>query len=318
MIMTECFTHQPVLLNECLKGLAIKDSGTYVDGTLGRGGHSQQILKKLGENGRLLGIDADAILLSDEQQASMSSLFSDSRFSFCHDNFSNLTRIMDAKGLIGKVDGILLDLGVSSPQLDDASRGFSFMRNGPLDMRMDTTQGMDAATWINQVSESELVRVLRVFGEEPAAKRIAKAVMREREFEAITTTRQLSDLVSSVVARGPSGKHAATRSFQAIRIAVNDELRVLEKVLPQCVEVLARGGRLCVISFHSLEDRLVKQFIARESAGVVDWLPGMREPEHSQPKTLNKIGKAVRASDDERQVNARARSACLRIAEKQR
>jgi 16S rRNA (cytosine1402-N4)-methyltransferase len=218
---------------------------------------------------------------------------------------------------MGKIDGILLDLGVSSPQLDDASRGFSFQRNGPLDMRMDTTRGVDAATWLREVTENELVRVLRVFGEEPAAKRIAKAILTHREQEPITTTRQLSDLVSSVVRQGPSGKHPATRSFQAIRIAVNDELRVLEQVLPQCVAALAPQGRLCVISFHSLEDRLVKQFIAQESAGVVDWLPGMRPPEHNKPATLRKIGQLIRASEDERVANPRARSACLRIAEKQ-
>jgi 16S rRNA (cytosine1402-N4)-methyltransferase len=317
MIMSDCFTHQPVLLNECIAGLAIKKDGVYVDGTLGRGGHSTAILDQLGDAGRLIGIDADAILLAEQQQSDMGHLFSDARFSFCHDNFANLTQLLSVQGLVGKVNGILLDLGVSSPQLDDASRGFSFQRNGPLDMRMDTTQGVDAATWLNQVSEAELIRVLRIYGEEPAAKRIARAVIRQRELESITTTRQLSDLVSSVIARGPSGKHAATRTFQAIRIAINDELRVLEKVLPQCVEALAPGGRLCIISFHSLEDRLVKQFIARESAGVVDWLPGMREPEYNQPQTLRKIGKVIRASEEETRVNARARSACLRVAEKQ-
>jgi 16S rRNA (cytosine1402-N4)-methyltransferase len=315
--MSDCYTHQPVLLKECIQGLAIKSDGTYVDCTLGRGGHSSAILEQLGESGHLSAIDADPILLNEQQQVVLNHLFADNRFSFSHDNFVNLSQVLSVQGLMGKVDGILLDLGVSSPQLDDASRGFSFQRNGPLDMRMDTSRGVDAATWLSQVSEKELVRVLRVFGEEPAAKRIAKAVLRQREEEPITTTRQLSELVSSVVRRGPTGKHPATRSFQAIRIAVNDELRVLERVLPQCVEALAPGGRLCVISFHSLEDRLVKQFIAQESAGVVDWLPGMRAPENSKPATLCKIGKLIRASEDERAVNPRARSACLRIAEKQ-
>ena len=317
MIRSDCFRHQPVLLKECLAGLSIKSGGTYMDCTLGRGGHSSAILEKLGNEGHLLAIDADPILLSEQQQTEMRHLFSDPRFSFTHDNFVNLTQVLSMQGLMGKVDGILLDLGVSSPQLDDASRGFSFQRNGPLDMRMDTTSGVDAATWISQVSEAELVQVLRVFGEEPGAKRIAKAVIRKRELEPITTTRQLSDVVSSVVGRSPSGKHPATRSFQAIRMAVNDELRVLEQVLPQCVAALAPGGRLCVISFHSLEDRLVKQFITQESAGVVGWLPGMREPENNKPSTLRKIGKMIRASEDERETNPRARSACLRIVEKQ-
>lgn len=317
MIMDKCFTHQPVLLNECVDGLAIKPNGVYVDGTLGRGGHSSAILKKLGENGQLLAIDADPILLTPEKQQEMKQLFGDSRFSFYHNNFSNLSSILTECGLMGKVDGILLDLGVSSPQLDDASRGFSFQHNGPLDMRMNTTEGVSAAQWLAEVSESELVRVLRIYGEEPGAKRIARAVLKQRELEPIETTRQLSELISSVVKRRPSGKHPATRSFQAIRIAINDELRVLEKVLPQCVAVLAPKGRLCVISFHSLEDRLVKRFIAQESVGVVDWLPGMREPESSGPKTLEKIGKMIRASEDEQKINPRARSACLRIAEKQ-
>lgn len=317
MSRSDYYTHQPVLLQECIQGLAIKANGSYVDCTLGRGGHSSAILEKLGEFGRLLAIDADPILLSEQQQTALKHLFTDVRFSFSHDNFANLSQLLSVHGLMGKIDGILLDLGVSSPQLDDASRGFSFQRNGPLDMRMDTTRGVDAATWLSQVSETELVRVLRVFGEEPAAKRIAKAVLYQRELEPITTTRQLSELVSSVVRRCPTGKHPATRSFQAIRIAVNDELRVLEKVLPQCVQALAPGGRLCVISFHSLEDRLVKQFIAQESAGIVDWLPGMRPPENSKPATLRKVGKLIRASENERAANPRARSACLRIAEKQ-
>jgi 16S rRNA (cytosine1402-N4)-methyltransferase len=317
MINTDCYTHQPVLLNECLMGLSIKPDGTYIDCTLGRGGHSKAILERLGESGRLVAIDADPILLSEEQQSAMRDLFADPRFSFSHDNFANLTQVLSARGLMGKVDGILLDLGVSSPQLDDASRGFSFQRNGPLDMRMNTTCGVDATTWINQVSETELVRVLRIFGEEPAAKRIAKAVIRKRDLEPITTTRELSDLVSSVVARGSSGKHPATRTFQAIRIAVNNELAVLEQILPQCIAALAQGGRLCIISFHSLEDRLVKQFMAKESAGLVSWLPGMREPENNKASTVRKIGKMIRASEDERQRNPRARSACLRVVEKQ-
>ena len=314
--MNTCFSHEPVLLPECLDGLAIKADGTYVDATLGRGGHSRAIFKNLGDDGRLLSIDADPALLLEEQQASMQDLFGDSRFSFCHDNFVNLTQVLSAQGLMGQVDGILLDLGVSSPQLDDSSRGFSFQRNGPLDMRMDNSTGVDAATWLATVSEKELVRVLRLYGEEPAAKRIAKAVLRQREEEPITTTRELADLVSGVIARGPSGKHAATRTFQAIRIAINDELRVLEEVLPQCVDALAPGGRMCIMSFHSLEDRLVKQFITRESAGIVDWLPGMREPEHSQPARLRKIGKATRPQREEQKTNPRARSASLRVAEK--
>lgn len=315
-MMNACFTHQAVMLQESIAGLAIKAAGTYVDGTLGRGGHSTAILENLGEAGRLLAIDQDPSLLMEQQQSDMRHLFADSRFLFCHDNFKNLTSLLSVHGLLGKVDGILLDLGVSSPQLDDASRGFSFQHNGPLDMRMNHQAGESAASWLAEVSEAALIQVLRDFGEEPAAKRIARAIVREREKTPIQTTQALAEVVSSVVGRGPSGKHPATRTFQAIRIAVNDELRVIEAVLPACVEALAPGGRLCVISFHSLEDRLVKQFITRSSAGEVDWLPGMRAPEHSEPATLKKIGKALRAGEQEIKQNPRARSACLRIAEK--
>lgn len=306
------YPHQPVLLEEVIQGLAIKPDGRYVDGTFGRGGHSRAILESLGDTGRLLALDRDP----EAEKWAKKHFASDERFQFMGRPFSMLERTVKEVGWQQTVDGILLDLGVSSPQLDDASRGFSFRQDGPLDMRMDTTQGQSAADWLANVDEQALVQVLQNYGEERYARRIARAVMRARAETPITTTGQLASLIASAVPTREQKKDPATRSFQAIRIAVNRELEELETVLPQCVRTLATGGRLAVISFHSLEDRMVKRFIAgleKPSDLPLD-LP-VTEDQLPQP-VMRKLGKAVKAGAGECARNPRARSAVLRIAER--
>src|SRR3990167_6655368 len=255
--------HKPVLLHEVVDGLAIKPNGIYVDGTFGRGGHSRVILQRLGPEGRLIALDKDPAAIT----AGKIGLFCDPRFCIIHDSFANLQNVMQSRDLMGKINGILLDLGVSSPQLEDSERGFSFIKDGPLDMRMNVTQEMDAATWINRATENEIFHVLREYGEERYAKRIAKAIVLARDPQPITRTKQLADIIAKASPTREIKKHPATRSFQAIRIFINHELEELQHVLQQCLTVLAVGGRLCVISFHSLEDRIVKRFIQRESTG---------------------------------------------------
>jgi 16S rRNA (cytosine1402-N4)-methyltransferase len=304
--------HSAVLLQEAVEALAIKPDGVYVDATFGRGGHSALILERLGPAGRLLAFDRDP----EAVDSASAVIGSDRRFVIEHACFDELQKLCVKHGLKGGVDGLLLDLGVSSPQLDDALRGFSFQHDGPLDMRMNPADDLTAAAWLAGASQEEIRRVLREYGEERFAGRIATAIVRQRQHEALTTTRQLVDLVERAVPRKDPGKHPATRTFQAIRIEVNQELRQLAEVLEQALSVLAPEGRLAVISFHSLEDRIVKRFLRRHS--TADTLPkGVPlMASQLQPPLLRLVGGVIGASDEELKRNPRARSARLRVAEK--
>lgn len=304
--------HNPVLLDEVLEALQIRADGIYLDGTFGRGGHSAQILAQLGENGRLLATDKDPQAVAAAEQR----FGADERFSIVRGSFTMLGAEAELRGWHGKVDGILLDLGVSSPQLDDASRGFSFMNDGPLDMRMDPHSGISASQWLATVKESEIAEVLKEYGEERFAKRIARAIVKTCEEQgAITSTAQLSKIVKEANPRWERDKHPATRSFQAIRIFINRELADLDAFLEQAVELLATGGRLAIISFHSLEDRRVKRFI-REQAKGDDFPVDLPVMDSQLNRRLKPIGKAIRAGKAELALNPRARSAVLRVAEK--
>jgi len=303
--------HKPVLSAEVMTGLAIIPGGYYMDCTFGRGGHSALILEKLGPEGRLLAIDLDPSAMA---AAKAQPFASDPRFIFKTASFGDLTALVNEQGWMGKVSGILLDLGVSSPQLDDPLRGFSFRQEGPLDMRMDPQRGMSAAEWINQAEESEIAKVLRDYGEENFSRRIARSIVAQRKANPITTTTQLSKLIANAVPFHEPNKHPATRSFQAIRIFINEELDVLESCLAQCLPVLKVGGRLAVISFHSLEDRIVKHFMQQHARShLLDKLP-LRE--HQIVRRLRLINRLIRPTVVEIDRNPRARSARLRIAEK--
>jgi 16S rRNA (cytosine1402-N4)-methyltransferase len=299
-----------VLLREALDGLAIQPDDFIVDCTFGRGGHSRAILQRLGEGGRLLAFDKDPdAVKSDAAQA----LSADPRFTLHHGSFARLAEFVEQRGWTGQVSGLLMDLGVSSPQLDEAERGFSFTRSGPLDMRMDTSQGMTAAEWLAVVPEHDLARVISDFGEERFARRIARAIVARRGEWALETTGDLADVIERAVPTREKGKHPATRSFQAIRIFINHELGELEQALRQAVDVLRPGGRLAVISFHSLEDRIVKRFMREEArgGGPVD----RRLPElPTSTARLDRPAKAVMPGEDEVAENPRARSAVLRVA----
>ena len=309
--MTQEFTHQPVLLAEVLTGLSIKPDGIYVDGTFGRGGHAGAILAVLGPEGRLLAMDRDPeAIRSAEQQFG-----DDPRFEIVQGAFTMLSNMIAQRQLQGRVNGLLLDLGVSSPQLDDASRGFSFSEDGPLDMRMDPASGISAAKWLETASESEISRVLKTYGEERFARRIARSIVETRHESPLQTTRQLAGLVAAAVPVREKNKHPATRSFQAIRIFINSELDEIAAVLDQVIEVLAPQGRLAVISFHSLEDRIVKRFIRDEYRGEQAPLEFPLAGMDYVPR-LKPVGKAIRASEAELNVNPRARSAVLRVAER--
>lgn len=299
--------HYTVLLNEAVDALVTDVAGTYVDGTFGRGGHSRLLLSRLAGDGRLVGIDKDPqAIAAAEALAAV-----DDRFSVRHGSFSHLGQWFEP----ASVDGVLLDLGVSSPQLDQAERGFSFMQDGPLDMRMDTTRGQSAAQWLASAEADDIAFVLKEFGEERFARRMASAIVRERELEPIATTARLAKIVSEANPAWEKGKHPATRAFQAIRIFINNELGDLEIVLEAALKVLKPGGRLVVISFHSLEDRLVKRFIRDKERGPQ--LPkGLPVMESQITKTLKSIGKAVKASNRELGENQRSRSAVMRCAEK--
>jgi len=307
--MSEGLAHTTVLLNEAVESLAIKPDGIYVDGTFGRGGHSAQILERLGNNGRLIALDKDPAAVA------VGKSWRDTRFHMVHRGFAQLAEVLREQNA-KKVDGILLDLGVSSPQLDEAARGFSFRFDAPLDMRMDTSSGMTAAEWLATVDEGLLAEVIRDYGEERFAKQIARAVVAARAVEPIRTTRQLVELVGKTVRTREAGQNPATRTFQAIRIYLNRELEELAQVLPECVAHLQTGGRLVVISFHSLEDRIVKHFMRDMAEG--DKLPRnvpIRASEVPQGR-MRLVGKAVRAGEAELQVNPRARSAVMRVAER--
>jgi 16S rRNA (cytosine1402-N4)-methyltransferase len=303
--------HVPVLLEPVLEGLNIKASGCYVDATFGRGGHSSAILERLTANGRLIAIDRDPQAVESAPQA----LLEDPRFELIRGESAQLEKFIDARDLRGRVDGVLLDLGVSSPQLDEAGRGFSFLRDGPLDMRMDPDAGISAADWLAGVDAKELKRVLKSYGEERFAARIARAIVAARDDQPILRTGQLATIIADAVPVHVDTIHPATRSFQAIRIVVNDELEQLRAALEQSVHILRRGGRLCVISFHSLEDRLVKRFI-REASRESEQYRGMPSvPAEHRPK-LKAIGRLIEATAEEIAANRRARSARLRVAER--
>ena len=303
--------HQPVLLQEVLSGLAIKPDGVYLDGTFGRGGHSAAILEQLGDKGRLLALDQDPQAVAVAEQC----FANDPRFEIVHCNFESLLEVVEARGLKQKVDGVLLDLGVSSPQLDDASRGFSFLKPGPLDMRMNPEAGQSAAEWLKTVEENELASVLWKYGEERFSRRIARAIVTARQTQDINDTLQLAELIASAVPKKEKHKHPATRSFQAIRIYLNRELEVLEEALRAAVDVLAVGGRLAVISFHSLEDRITKRFMRDISRGpqLPKDLPVMSR---DVVVPFRIIGKAIMPGDEEIKSNPRARSSVLRVLER--
>lgn len=305
------YTHRPVLLAEVLAGLCIQPGGVYVDGTFGRGGHAGAILQELGPGGRLLAMDRDP----DAVQSAELQYGDDPRFEIEHGTFAMLGQVVAERQLQGRVDGLLLDLGVSSPQLDNAARGFSFSDDGPLDMRMDPGAGQSAAQWLAEAGEQAIIDVLKVYGEERFARRIARKIVETRKEQTIQTTRQLAELVADAVPVRERNKHPATRTFQAIRIYINRELEELETVLAQVPDVLAVRGRLAVISFHSLEDRIVKRFIRREYQGE-QLPPGLPVAAPLHRPRLKPLGKAIRPGRDELEHNPRARSAVLRLAER--
>lgn len=306
------FEHTSVLLNEALDALAVQPDGLYVDGTFGRGGHSREVLARLGSAGRLIGFDKDpeAIRVGTALAAE------DGRFVVVKRSFADLAEELRSRGLHGQVDGVLLDLGVSSPQLDDPERGFSFMQDGPLDMRMDPSSGQSAADWINSASEEDIANVMYEYGEERFSRRMAKAIVARRAQQPFTRTLDLAEVIRHANPAWEKHKHPATRAFQGMRIFLNRELDDLKLGLAAAVEVLKPGGRLAVISFHSLEDRMVKQFMRLESRGapIPRGLPVRESDIHTR---LTLIGKAIKPGAAELAVNPRARSAVLRIAEKQ-
>ncbi|MBG7601214.1 MAG: 16S rRNA (cytosine(1402)-N(4))-methyltransferase RsmH [Gammaproteobacteria bacterium] len=310
--MAVSLNHQPVLLHEAVDALAIRPDGIYVDGTFGRGGHSSLILQQLDSSGRLVALDRDP----DAIRSAAAVIGGDPRFSIEHVSFDALEEVSVKLGIKGEVDGVLLDLGVSSPQLEDAQRGFSFMHNGPLDMRMNPDDDLTAAAWLSDASQQQIKQVLSEYGEERYSGRIATAIVSRRQERPLMTTTQLAELIDQAVPRKDPGKHPATRTFQAIRIRINQELQQLSAVLEQALSILRPGGRLSVISFHSLEDRIVKRFLRDHSR--VDTLPKgvpVMASQLQQPQ-LRLVGKAVTPSREEIRENPRARSSRLRIAEK--
>jgi len=303
--------HQSVLLDDAINGLAIRPDGIYVDGTFGRGGHSRAILQRLHSAGRLIAIDKDEAAIAHATAC----FAADKRMSMTHASFASLSAIAKAQGVYGRINGILLDLGVSSPQLDTPARGFSFMQQGPLDMRMDQTQALDATAFINQAEASEMAAIFKAYGEERFAKRIAQAIVDARRQAPIVTTDVLASIVKDAHPRWEKHKHPATRVFQAIRIHINQELSDLTACLRQCIDVLAPHGRLVVISFHSLEDRIVKQFMRDKEIGHRP-PAGVPMKEVDMKTSFRRVGKAIKPQDEEVSQNYRARSAVLRIGEK--
>ena len=302
--------HQTVLLREAVDALVTNPAGFYVDGTFGRGGHSRYLLELLADEGRVLGVDKDPAAGVAARQLACD----EPRFEFFHGSFAELPRQLQRMG-VDAVDGILLDLGVSSPQLDEGERGFSFLHDGPLDMRMDTTRGETAAQWISSASIDEIAQVLKEYGEERFARRIATAIAAARSEQAITTTARLAQVVSEANPRWEKHKHPATRAFQGIRIKVNRELEDLQALLGCALDMLRVGGRLVVISFHSLEDRMVKRYM-RDMARGEQLPPGVPVRDSALNRRMKLVGRAVRASQAEVAANARARSAIMRVAEK--
>ena len=303
-------SHIPVLLHEALDALCIRSDGIYLDCTFGRGGHSRAILASLDEGGRLIGFDRDPSAVAVAQDLAKK----DSRFEIVHTAFSELESALDSIA-IARVHGVLMDLGVSSPQLDQAERGFSFQVDGPLDMRMDPTSGQSAADWIARADTDEIADVLWVLGEERFSRRIARAIAEARKVEPIVTTAQLSKIVSDAQPKKDQNKHPATRTFQAIRLYINEELSEVEQGLEAAVKRLEVGGRLAVISFHSLEDRLVKRTL-RDASRLPKGDPRMPLPDSVAKPRMRLMGKAIKAGTGELGMNPRARSAVLRVAER--
>jgi len=309
--MNREFTHTTVLLQPAIERLMVDSTGVYIDGTFGRGGHSRELLEKLGEAGRVFGIDRDPVAADTGQKLAAE----DSRFKMSRESFARLGAFAEQHGLTGRVSGILLDLGVSSPQLDDVSRGFSFLQDGPLDMRMDPERGQSAGAWLAGAKEKDIADVLKTFGEERYARRIARAIVTARAEHPIETTGQLAAIVKQANPNWERDKHPATRAFQGIRIFINGELSALQEALNDSLEVLRIGGRLVVISFHSLEDKIVKNFMSLQTKGdnFPRDLPVLYNDLHP---TLKLIGKPIRPDEDEIRVNPRSRSAIMRVAER--
>jgi len=305
------FEHTPVLLDEALAALQVREAGRYLDATFGRGGHTAAILQRIGAHGQVVAIDRDPEAI----RAGRDKFAADRRLTLVHSPFSELAQVVKEMGMVGEFNGVLLDLGVSSPQLDDAARGFSFAQDGPLDMRMNNASGPTAADWLAKAPEYEIARVIREFGEERFAKRIARGIVQARVEQPITRTLQLAEIVAAAVPTREPGKHPATRTFQAIRVQVNREFDEIEAALQGTLSALAPEGRLCVISFHSLEDGIVKRFMQKHSQEdpIYAGLPVV--PAHAQPK-LRRVGRAVHPSAEEVERNPRSRSSIMRVAEK--
>lgn len=305
-------SHTSVLLHESIAGLAIKPDGIYIDATFGRGGHSRYILNALGDNGRLIAFDRDPTAIEAAQK-----FIHDPRFTIVHSAFAQMDEVALTADLINQVDGVLMDLGVSSPQLDDSSRGFSFLRDGPLDMRMDTSSGVSAEQWLAHADEQDIAQVIKEFGEEKFGKRIAHAIVNTRVHTPINSTLQLADIIADAMPVKDKHKHPATRAFQGIRIYINSELDQLRDGLKAAVKLLKPTGRLAAISFHSLEDRMVKRFMREQSKGknVPHNMP-IRQADIDADKVLKLIGRAIKPSDEEVNNNPRSRSSVLRVAEK--
>ena len=310
--MSQEFAHLSVLLKETVDGLNIDPNGIYIDGTFGRGGHSRHVLSHLGPEGRLIAIDRDPQAIAAAKQFA-----DDPRFQIVHGGFGQLADYVEELGLVGKINGVLLDLGVSSPQLDDADRGFSFLRDGPLDMRMDNSQGETAAQWLARAEIEDIAWVFKTYGEEKNSRHIARCIAADRDEKPFLRTKDLADLIARITKNKERNKHPATRVFQAIRIYINSELEQIDQALEGALKVLAPAGRLSVISFHSLEDRMVKRFIRRNSQGesVPHGLP-ITEAEINKSRKLKSMGKAMKPSDEEIEQNPRSRSSVLRVAER--
>lgn len=310
--MADSDQHLSVLLEEAVTAWMTRPDGRYVDATFGRGGHSRRLLQQLAPEGRLLGVDKDPRALQAGHQLAAV----DSRFNIIQGSFAELPEWLARQGWSEGVDGILMDLGVSSPQLDDPERGFSFMQDGPLDMRMDNTRGQSAADWVATAPEAEISDVLFHLGEERHARRMARALIRARQEQPITRTAQLAEIIKAANPSWEKHKHPATRAFQAIRIHINRELDDLRQLLDRAMDLLAPGGRLVVISFHSLEDRIVKRFMRDAARGDAHLPPGVPFRQDQLAPTLKLVSKAIKPSDEEVSQNPRARSAVMRVAEK--